>query len=73
MAEEKVVRCDQCKVVVKGDNSDSWAGLLPMPSEPLTKEQLARGMKRDKYSITEVDICFPCKEKLGDWLASVRK
>ncbi len=73
MAEEKVTKCDQCKVVVKGDNSDSWAGLLPMPSEPLTEEQVAKGLKRDKYSISEVDLCFPCKDALGAWLSSVRK
>lgn len=73
MAEEKVVKCDQCKVIVKGDNSDSWAGLLPMPSAPLTEAEVAKGLKRDKHSITEVDLCFPCKEKLGDWLATWRK
>jgi hypothetical protein len=72
---EVVVKCDQCGVRVKGNNTDSWAGQLPMPSVPPTKEELAKNqeLKRPKYSITKTDLCFPCATALGDWLSSQRK
>lgn len=70
MIEMGVTRCDLCKAVVKGDNSDSWAALLPVPSVPLTDDEVKAGLKRSKYSVAWIDVCFPCKDKLGDWIVS---
>ena len=75
MATVAIVTCDMCKAPVKGDNSDSWAGKLPVPSIPPTEEELKENPKltRSKYSISHVDICFPCVGKIGDWFQSQKK
>jgi hypothetical protein len=69
-----VVNCDICGTVVAGDNSDSWAGKLPMPSVAPTEAELKKNPKiaRPVYSITHVDICHPCIQVLGDWIKSKR-
>jgi hypothetical protein len=65
-----IVNCDLCGKAVSGDNSDSWAGQLPMPSVPPTKDELKKNpeLKREKYSITHTDICSPCVEVLGNMI-----
>jgi hypothetical protein len=65
--------CDFCGKRVKDDNSDSWAGKLPMPSEKLTKDEIARNLRRPKYSITTVVACSPCTDKIGDFLVKLAK
>jgi hypothetical protein len=70
MIEMGVAKCDLCRAVVKGDNSDSWAAQLPVLSILLTEDEVKARLKRSKYSITQIDVCFPCKDKLGDWVVS---
>ena len=74
MRTEPIVNCEICGKVVAGDNSDSWAGLLPMPSVPPTKDELEKNpkLKRPKYSITHSDLCTPCVDVLGDWIQEKR-
>lgn len=69
-----IVNCDLCGKAVTGDNSDSWAGKLPFPSVPPTKEELKKNpkLKRAKYSITHSDLCTPCVDVLGDWIQEKR-
>jgi hypothetical protein len=59
MTVEVVVKCNLCGTKLKGDNTDSWATKLPLASKPPAKEE---------YTITKVDVCFPCKDALGDWV-----
>jgi hypothetical protein len=72
---EVVMKCDLCGIRVKPDNSDSWAGKLPMKTPPQTKEELEANptLKRPDYSITSVDICFPCVDALGDYLVGQKR
>ena len=67
---EVVVKCDLCGGRVKGDNSDSWAAKLPLKTLPPTEEELKENpdLERPEYSICIVDVCFPCKDALGDWI-----
>jgi hypothetical protein len=65
--------CDFCGKRVKGDNTDSWAGKLPMPSAKLTKDEIEKGIKRPKYSITIVVACAVCTGKIGDFLVKLAK
>lgn len=67
--------CDFCGKRVKGDNTDSWAGKLPMPSVPLTDEELEKNPKlqRPKYSITITVACSVCTSKIGDFLVKLAR
>lgn len=73
---EVIKKCDLCGSKVAGDNSESWAGKLPLPSAIPTAEELEKNpdlAKRPEYSIASVDVCFPCMTRLGDWLKEQAK
>jgi hypothetical protein len=66
------VSCDRCKIALKGDNTDGFSGLLPLPSTPPTKEQLAKNPKftKPKYTMTRGNLCASCIEAIGDFIAN---
>jgi hypothetical protein len=66
------VSCDRCKITLKGDNTDGFSGLIPLPSEPPTPAQIKANPKfqKPKYTMTRGNLCFQCVESVGDHIAS---
>lgn len=68
-----MISCDGCQAKLDPNKPDTlWHGKLPMPSTPLTDEEKAQKKSREKYSIDHSVLCKDCKEKLGDFIQTLK-